>query len=168
MTFKDIIREGAPFLGGLLGGPLGAAAGRIISKVLVGDKDASEEEVTNAFLNASPEDLAKLRSIDADYKIKIEELGVSGYKLEISDRKNAREREKSTHGLVPSILAMSLTVGFFGIFLVLIFFSVPTSRESLIDVMMGALGSAWISCITYYFGSSYGSRIKTNLLGKQQ
>jgi hypothetical protein len=38
-----------------------------------------------------------------------------------------------------------------------------TSSEPLL-VMLGSLGTAWIACVNYWFGSTSGSKTKTELL----
>lgn len=42
----------------------------------------------------------------------------------------------------------------------------PVASRDVLNIMLGSLGTAWISIIAYYFGSSNGSSRKTELLAK--
>lgn len=167
MNFKKILGSIAPFLGTMIGGPFGAAAGALVGKVLLNDQDASDDDIAVALGKATPEQLVELKKVDAEYKTKMAQLGLDEQKIAQLDRASARKREVKTKDKIPSILALLLTGGFFGIMGVMMFFPIPDTAIQVIDVMLGSLGTAWISVITYYFGSSYGSRIKTHLLGKE-
>jgi hypothetical protein len=59
---------------------------------------------------------------------------------------------------------MSVTGGFFGILLLMTLKELPPENSNLVNVVIGALGTAWISIIGYYFGTSAGSMRKTELL----
>jgi hypothetical protein len=61
---------------------------------------------------------------------------------------------------------MAVTAGFFGILLLMAFQPLPGTNKDLVNVVVGALGTAWISIIGYYFGTSVGSMRKTELLAK--
>jgi hypothetical protein len=67
---------------------------------------------------------------------------------------------------VPKVLAMAVTGGFFGILLLMALRALPHENRDLVNVVIGALGTAWISIIGYYFGTSAGSMRKTELLAK--
>ena len=161
---KKVVGTVAPFLGSMIGGPFGAAAGKILGQVLLGNEDASEAEIEKALASATPETLVKLREVDANYKTKMAELGIDEQKIAAMDRDSARKREIETGDMVPALLAFLLTFGFFGTLATIIFYPLPESAQQIIDIMLGSLGTAWISVITYYFGSSHGSQIKTRLL----
>ena len=66
---------------------------------------------------------------------------------------------------MPSLLAGSVTVGFFAI-MTLMFFNKLDDSNPAILMMLGSLGTAWTGIIAYYFGSSAGSQAKTDLLSK--
>jgi len=58
-----------------------------------------------------------------------------------------------------------VTIGFFGVLgLMLHDDSVINSPPLLI--MLGSLGTAWTSCIAFWFGTTSGSAQKTNLLAQ--
>jgi hypothetical protein len=67
--------------------------------------------------------------------------------------------------MMPPILAGAVTLGFFGI-LILMFIGRVDSNNPAILMMLGSLGTAWTGIIAYYFGSSAGSQAKTDLLSK--
>ena len=95
---KELIGDSAPIVGGLLGGPEGAAVGGLLSKALGVENSASaiEAELVN-----NPEALVKLRELEMSKEIAVlksqydnkvednrhEEHGVN---LEVNDKQNAR------------------------------------------------------------------------------
>lgn len=164
MNFKKILGSVAPFIGAMIGGPFGAAAGALVGKVLLGDENASPQQIEQALGKASPEQLVELRRVDTEYQAKMAKLGIDEQKIAQMDRDSARKREVRTKDKIPATLALLLTGGFFGVMASMMFFPIPATAVQVIDVMLGSLGTAWISVITYYFGSSYGSRMKTDLL----
>ncbi len=167
MGFSSILGKVAPFLGAAIGGPFGAAAGKLVSQALLGTEDASEEEMQNALINASPDKLAELKKIDADYKIQMAKIGLDEQVLASTDREGARNRQIQLRDKMPAILAVMLSVGFFGILGIMLFHSIPKEIQGVIDIMLGSLGTAWIATINYYFGSSAGSQLKTLMMKKK-
>ena len=55
---------------------------------------------------------------------------------------------------------MLVTAGFFGMLATLAFQDLPTTNKDMLNVMLGSLGAAWVAVVSYYFGSSAGSRAK--------
>jgi len=91
-----------------------------------------------------------------------QELGLDFEKLSVEDRKSARDMQSSTKSIIPSVLALSITVGFFGILVGLMTEQFKTSDALM--MMLGSLGTAWTGIIAFYFGSSAGSQAKDQLL----
>lgn len=166
-SLKKLVGTIAPFIASLLGSPFAAAGIKLLSNALLGKDNASEEEINKAIAVATPEQLIELKRIDADYKIKMQELGIDEEKIAALDRDSARQREIQVKDNVPALLSVLVTLGFFGVLLTMIFYPIQSDAKDVLDVMLGALGTAWISCISYYFGSSYGSKLKTQIMAKQ-
>ncbi len=92
-------------------------------------------------------------------------------RLAIQDISSARQREaqmaiSGKRDYVPAVLAISLTVGFFGLLTLLVFVNVDREAMTLLEIMLGCLGTAFIQIISYYFGSSSSSRKKDNVISK--
>ena len=164
MNFKKVIGSVAPFLGALVGGPFGAAAGKLIGSALLGDEDATQQQLEEAIGMASPEQLVKLKEIDAETKVKYAEIGLDERRIAAMDRDSARDREVRTNDKTPSRLAWLVTLGFFGLLGALLFINIPKDAIQIINIMVGVLGTAWVGIITYYFGSSSASDKKDILL----
>ncbi len=85
-----------------------------------------------------------------------------------SDRDSARKREMSVRDHVPAIGFYAITVGFFGLLVFLLIRPIPDSNKASVYTMLGSLGTAWVGCVNYYYGSSSGSRAKDALLFKSK
>ena len=172
MDWKDVaqvVGKAAPLLGTLLGGPAGGAVGAMVASALGTGNDPAS---VAAELSANPEALVKLREVEANRTVRLQEIVADQAKHDLAtaaaDRSSAREREAKTGDtFTPRTLAMLVTVGFFGVLAWLLAYGKPDTGGDALLVMLGALGGAWASIISYYFGSSAGSAAKTEILGKR-
>ncbi|MBD3767999.1 MAG: hypothetical protein IE928_08650 [Gammaproteobacteria bacterium] len=164
-TFKSVIGAVAPVLGAALGGPLGGAAASQIAQSLLGKTDATSAELEQAVKNATPEQLASLKKLDHDFQIRMEELGLDLERINQQGIADARAREIAVNDKVPAVLAIAVTIGFFGVLGWMVYDGTKGHSDALL-VMLGALGGAWGAVMNYYFGSSSGSAKKNELLAR--
>jgi len=83
------------------------------------------------------------------------------------DTKDARARQLDSHDRTNEVLAYSVSVGFFLLLIVLIFFGnmVSTSNyRDLLFTLLGVVGTGWANIIGFYFGSSASSAQKTQVM----
>ena len=160
--WKSIVGKIAPVLGTALGGPLGGLAGTALSAALgLGDK-ASDDDVLAAL--QSPDNLLKLKQAEYDFKAKLAEIGMQEEDVAMQDRKSAREKEAATKDKTPMILAYSITLGFFGVLVYMMKLDIPVTSKTELDMILGSLGTAWISVVSYYFGSTHSSSQKNDII----
>jgi hypothetical protein len=160
MNIKKIISSVAPFIGTLIGGPFGGAAAKIVSGALLGRDDATLADIEQALSVATPEQLAALKKIDADYKVQMAQVGIDEKKLVTMDRDSARKREIEVKDYVPATLAILLTIGFFGLILTFMLVPLQSASKDIVEIMIGEIGTAWICAVSYYFGSSNDKSLK--------
>jgi hypothetical protein len=159
----DWLKQIAPTIATALGGPLAGMAVSAISKAVGVDPDQVQDMIANNKLSA--EQIAQVKIAEIELQKQAQELGLNFAKLEVEDRKSAREMQATTRSMMPPILAGAVTIGFFSI-MVMMFFNKIDSNNPAILMMLGSLGTAWTGIIAYYFGSSAGSQAKTDLLSK--
>lgn len=166
--WKDIVGAVAPGIATALGGPLAGVAVAALSDKLLGRGDGSTEEVGAAILAGGPDALLKIKEADQAFAVRMRELDVDLERLHQTDRTSARERESRTRdSWTPRLLAGLVTVGFFGVLAWLLVHGKPEHGGDALLVMLGALGGAWASIISYYFGSSAGSAAKNELMARR-
>jgi len=136
----------------------------VISKAIGVDPDKVGDMISNNKLTA--EQIAQVKIAEIELQKQAQELGLNFEKLEVEDRKSARDMQAATRSLMPPLLAGSVTVGFFGIMGMMFNGQVDSSNPAIL-MMLGSLGTAWTGIISYYFGSSAGSQAKTDLLSKK-
>jgi hypothetical protein len=159
----DWLKQIAPTIATALGGPLAGMAVSAVSKAIGVDEKEVGDLIANNKLTA--DQIAQVKLAEIELQKQAQELGLNFEKLAVEDRKSARDMQATTRSMMPPILACAVTVGFFGI-MVMMFFNQIDSNNPAILMMLGSLGTAWTGIIAYYFGSSAGSQAKTDLLSK--
>ena len=157
------LKQIAPTVATALGGPLAGMALSVVSKAIGVDEDKVGDLIKDNKLTA--EQIAQVKVAEIELQKQAQELGLNFAKLEVDDRKSAREMQAATRSIVPPALAAIVTVGFFGILVMMLLGKVDSNNPAIL-MMLGSLGTAWTGIIAYYFGSSAGSQAKTDLLSK--
>jgi hypothetical protein len=150
----------APTIATALGGPLAGLAVTAIAKVIGVDEKDVQNTIDSGKMSA--DQIAQLKLAEIEFQKQTQELGLNFEKLAVDDRASARELQASTKSIVPPLLALLVTIGFFGILFALMMGYAQKSDELMI--MLGSLGTAWTGIIGFYFGSSAGSQEKDKLL----
>ncbi len=162
----NLVKTVAPSIATAVGGPLAGMATRAISEALLGKPDGTEDELLEAAKSATPEQLLALKQAEQNFVIRMRELDVDLERISNADRSNAREREIKTNDYTPKLLAAAVTFGFFGVLFWMIAYGLPVNGGEAMLVMLGTLGTAWGAIVSYYFGSSAGSREKTQAMNR--
>ena len=163
-TFGPLLGQVAPTIATALGGPLAGMAVKTLSEALLGRADGTAQDVSDALASASPEQLSSIKQIDADFKVKIKELDIDLERISAKDRDSARQMQMQTQDWIPRVLALLITVGFFGILTYMLLNGMPQSGTEALLMMLGALGTAWTGVVNFYYGSSAGSKAKTDAM----
>lgn len=149
----------APGIATALGGPLAGVAVSALSKQL-GVKD--EVNAVMKAITADPEAEAKIKQLEHDK-----------FKAILADKANAREREARVvesqnapliNKVVTPALALGVTGLSFVLFAVLIFVEVKPEAKDILIYILGVLSAAVTQILSYYFGSSVGSKDKDDQL----
>jgi len=167
MQFTEVgalIGQLAPTIASALGGPVAGMAVKALAGALGLSQDASSDDVQTALMNATPEQLAAVKKIDADFKVQMKELDIDLERIAAGDRDSARNMQMQTNDWIPRAMAIMVTFGFFGILTWLLTKGVPPTGSETLIYMLGALGTAWTGIVQFYFGSSAGSKAKTDAL----
>ena len=154
------IEQLAPTIASCLGGPLAGMAVEAISKAIGVDPNAVQDTINSGKLTA--EQIASIQQAEIALKAKAQEMNLDFEQLAVQDRKSARDMQVTTKSWIPPLLAIIITLGFFGILAGMMTGRV-TSSEALM-IMLGSLGTAWTGIIAFYFGSSASSQNKDQLL----
>ena len=163
----NLVRTVAPSIASAVGGPLAGMATKAISEALLGKPDASEAELVQAAAKATPEQLLALKKAEQEFEVQMRELDIDLERIANADRDSARNREIKTKDLTPKILAGFITAGYFGVLFYMLRNGLPQhgGSEAML-VMLGTLGTAWGGVVAYYFGSSAGSKEKTDAMNR--
>jgi hypothetical protein len=154
------LKSVAPTIASALGGPLAGLAVEAVSKAIGIDPKDVQSTIDSGKLTS--EQIGQIKLAEIEMAARAQELGLDFEKLSVQDRSSARDMQSATRSMIPSVLAMLVTVGFFGILVGLMTEQFKTSDALM--MMLGSLGTAWTGIIAFYFGSSAGSQAKDQLL----
>jgi len=154
----------APTIATALGGPLAGMAVSAVAKAIGCEPDEVQGIISSNKLTA--EQVASIQLAELELKKQAQSMNLDFAKLTVEDKKSARDMQIATKSWIPPTLAISVTVGFFGILAGLMYGQIQHAPQ--IDIMLGALGTAWTGIISFYFGSSAGSQAKDQLLHQSE
>ena len=163
-AFGPLIGSVAPSIATALGGPLAGMAIKALSQALLGNESGSEDDLKAAMSNASPEQLSVLKKIDADFKVQMKSLDIDLEALAVDDRKSARSMQTETKDWIPRALAVSVTLGYFGIIAFVLISGLPMNGSEVLLMLLGTLSAGWTGVMAFYFGSSSGSQKKDSMI----
>jgi len=158
----DWLKTVAPTIATALGGPLAGMAVSAVAKAIGCEPDAVQDIISSNKLTA--EQVASIQLAELELKKQAQSMNLDFAKLVAEDKKSARDMQIATKSWIPSLLDISVTVGFFGSLVGLMYGQIQHAPQ--IDIMLGALGTAWTGIISFYFGSSASSQAKNELLYK--
>jgi len=156
----DWLKAIAPTLATAIGGPFGTMAYGLAATALGVSPEDAQKTIESGKLTS--EQIASVQQAEIAIKARAQELGLDFAKLENEDRKSARDMQISTKSWIPAVLAIAVTIGFFGILVGMMTETFKTSDALML--MLGSLGTAWTGIIGFYFGSSASSQNKDDLL----
>ena len=169
MDWKKTIAAVAPVLGQALTvvNPMAGLAVQAVSNAILGKPDGSEDEIARAVMGATPDQLLALKQADQQFKIDLEKIGVDLEKIAQHDRESAREREKKLGGWSNPVLAAIVVGGFFWVVWHVLHDQASLSgpEAGIVGTLVGYVSAKADQVVSYYFGSSAGSKQKTDLLG---
>ena len=154
MDWFDALKKLVPGIASAATGPFGG----LVVKAVADRLGVSESvEAVASHLAANPDDAEKLRDIEFELA-----------RLDAIDRESARKREVAMAergGLAKhatAILALLVVGAAFAFCYALLFFQLPPQQESVIIFVLGFVTASATQVLSYYFGSSIGSKEKTD------
>lgn len=162
-TLKGLLKTVAPTIATAVGGPMGGVAMKFLADKFVGGDTGKVEDF---LLAANPEQLAQLKLADMEFQKEMKKLDIDLEQIATEDRASARDLAK-TKGFMPQVIMSGVyTFGYFGIIWAFMqgYIAVPDQYSSMFTGMLGVLGAAQIQIINFWFGSSAGSKAKSDAM----
>ncbi len=164
---SDWIKTLAPLVGTALGGPLGAAAATFVADKL-GLEEKTVEAVGRALNDGklTPEQIVSVKQAEVDFQKFLESNKIEIEKIAAADRDSARDLLKVTRSRMPATLTLIVTFGYFAVLIGMMLKLFEASDSQVMLIMLGQLGTAWGVCISFWLGTTSGSKDKTELLAR--
>ena len=147
---KNIVGAVAPTLGTALGGPMGGMAANMIADVL--GVPNNPKSIEKAIQEATPEQMLELKKVEQDFELKMKELEVDVFNLEVADGQDARKTFNKDW--TARIVGVSVVGGFMGYIFLVTLQPPEQNSEALINLVLGYLGGLASAVISFYFGAS--------------
>lgn len=167
-TVGNAIAKSLPILGTVVGGPAGGAIGTLVASAL--GVTATPEAVNNALIN-DPDAILKLRELQANTQVQLQQLYVQAqqnemtynlnqFQAEVSDRNSACDlAAKSPRDIVRPSIAFTFVIGAI-IIIALIFSGVSESllKDPTASLTIGTVVGFWFNemkqVMAFYFGTT--------------
>jgi hypothetical protein len=166
MEIKDLLKTAAPMIGAAIGGPFGSVAVKLLSDAL--DKpDATAEDLPAILASATPEQMAAAQEANTAFATRMAELGFDNEQkisaLVVEDVKSARQASvdggTTKHLFWLSIVLLIISLG---TEIVVLLKGLPEGTNEIIaGRVLGLMDSVAMMVLAFWYGSSLGSKQKT-------
>lgn len=160
---KGFLKAVAPTIATAVGGPMGGVAMKFLADKFTGGDTGKVEDF---LLSAEPKTLQELKLAEIEFEKEMRRLDIDLEKISAGDRASARELAK-TKGIWPQVaISIAYSAGYFGVMAAFITgnLSVPEEFASMFNGLLGVLSAAQIQIMNFWFGSSAGSKAKTDAM----
>lgn len=183
--WKDIVKAIVPGIATAFGGPAAGMAVKVLGDTLLGNGDATEDQVADAVMNGglTPDTILKLKEQEQLFQIQMKGIALQekqadyqneqAYVMDTQDarRNNAANRDVFHLGIVILVIyALVLCGSLFGSYAIItggiVLKDVSTVGIvcTFIGGIIGTIGAMAGQIVSFYFGSSKGSEKKTDQL----
>jgi protein-S-isoprenylcysteine O-methyltransferase Ste14 len=115
----------------------------------------------------SADQIAGIKLAEIEFRRFIVQNKIDIERIDASDRDSARKMQMTTGSWVPGALALLIVLGFFGILVSMMLDMLKVNDQQSLLILLGALSAGFGAVLNYYFGSSHGSQIKSDLLAQK-
>ena len=160
------LKQLAPTAATLLGGPLAGMAVDAIGNAL-GLKDATKDQVKDLLVSGTlnADQMAAIKKAEADLILKVKELDIDMEKVHAGDRASARDMAAKTGDIwTPRIIALVVFIVWGAVNWKLFNGTISGDMRELVARALGTLDGTLLAVVYYYFGSSSGSKDKTEAI----
>lgn len=169
MNWQEILKSLAPTVASAVLGPLGGVAVSAIGSIL-GVSDATQDKIAEVIKNGqlTPEQISEIKKLELQYQENEKERGFKYADLAFKDRDSARKAnvEGGTQKYL-FWLSLGLLVGTLGTEGYVLFHGLPTTVTDMVaGRVLGLMDAVALMVLTYWYGTSNGSAIKTELLSQ--
>lgn len=165
MDISPLLKSIAPLVSSAFLGPLGGAAAAFVADKL--GLDSKDVKAVSDVLNGgkmTPEQITSLKLAEIDFQKFLEANKIKMEEIAALDRGSAREMLKSTRSYVPAALTFIITTGYFVTLIGMMTQAFTIADSQVMLIMLGQLGTAWGVAIAFWFGTTSGSKDKTDIL----
>lgn len=166
MNWLDTIKTIAPVVASALGGPLAGAAVTAIGGMF-GIAEPTQDKIKAAIENGqmTGEQISGIRALELKLKADEAERGFKYSELEFKDRDSARNMNIQTGAKTPAVLTWIIVAIVLSLEGAILFNGLPQGVSELVTGrILGTLDMSLMMVLAFWFGTTYGSSKKTELL----
>ena len=166
MNWLDTIKKLAPTVASALGGPLAGIAVTAIGE-LFNIASPTTAKIQEAIENGSltGEQISGIRQLELKLKSEEAERGFKYAELEFKDRDSARNMNIQTGAKTPAVLTWIIVAIVLGLEGMILFNGMPVGVSEIVTGrILGTLDMSLMMVLAFWFGTTYGSGRKTDLL----
>ena len=166
MNWLDTIKTIAPVVASALGGPLSGMAVSAIGG-LFGMTEPTQDKIKAAIENGqlTGEQISGIRQLELKLKADEAERGFKYSELEFKDRDSARNMNIQTGAKTPAVLTWIIVAIVLGLEGMILFNGMPQGVSEIVTGrILGTLDMSLMMVLAFWFGTTYGSGKKTDLL----